>query len=224
MATYKLNVARIRGCPPPAQVDTACERFGLPETEEFGVLQHTATDSAAFATVIRRTQTAIPRLDADRQEVTAEPVEKVTVYPFGVIPAREVLEIYAGGATAAEQIGVFLASCLALPAVVEPIELDVLSAVDKLLETAKRAQLIAARVSEYAHNAYMSGAYAPKFLDSQHGRDFLAEYGEFVTSARVRFHAAAGRATVNLSPKAAFSYSCGEDDQVEVQGLLRQLV
>ncbi|MFW6133440.1 MAG: hypothetical protein ACOC8F_06040 [Planctomycetota bacterium] len=224
MATFKLNVARVRGCPPPATVDEACEEFGLPDTEEFGVLHHTATDVTAFATIVRKTQTSIQRLDPDHREVTAEAVEKVTVYPFGVSPARELLEVYAGGAGAVEQVGVFLGSCLAFPAVVDPIELDVPVAVDTLLDSAKRARLAAVRVNEYAHNAYMSGPYAPKFLDTQHGRDFLAEYGEFVTAARVRFQASGGRVTVNITPKAALSYSCSEDDQVEVQNLLRRLV
>ncbi|MBS3735371.1 MAG: hypothetical protein KGY99_10690 [Phycisphaerae bacterium] len=224
MATFKLNMARIRGCPPPAAVDEACEHFGLPETEEFGVLRHTATETTAFATVIRKTQTSVQRLDADNREITSEPVEKVAVYPFGISPAHQRLEVYAGGAGAVEQVGVFLGSCLALPAVVDPVELDMPAAIDRVLETARRAQLVAVRVNEYAHNAYMSGPYAPKFLDSQHGRDFLSEYGEFVTSARLRFQAAAGRATVTLSPAAACSYSCNDDDQPEVQALLRQLV
>jgi len=223
MATYKLNLARIQNCPRPKSLAEAMESFGLPETEEFGVLNHSATDKAVFATIIRKTQAAIQRLDEQTREVTAAAVEKVTVYPFAVQPSREVLEIYAGSAAGIEQVGTFLASCLQLPTIVEPIELDIPSAVDKLAADTRKFQLRSIRVSEYAHSSYMSGPYAPKFLDTQHGMDFLAEYADFVTAAGVRFATQSGRATVHLSPKACFSYACGEDDTAEVQSVLRQL-
>ena len=224
MASFKLNIARIRGCPPAGEVGKAIEEYGLPEDEEFGVLNSSFTDRAAFATIVRKTQSAVQRLDPDSREVTAAAVEKVTLYPVAVHPAREVLEIYAGSAAGIEQVGAFFGSCLALPTVVDPIDLDILAAVDKLAKSAKRFQLRSIRISEYAHDSYMSGPYAPKFLDSEHGRDFLGEYAEFVKAAGVRFQTQSGRATVNLSPKACFGYSCNEEDQAEVQALLRKLI
>ena len=33
MATYKLNIAKIRGCPPPAELDKALAAYGLPEDD-----------------------------------------------------------------------------------------------------------------------------------------------------------------------------------------------
>lgn len=224
MASYKLNVARIQGCPAPMEVDKAMADFALPETEEFGVLNHSATPSAALGTVVRKTQQAVQTLDEETGELTASAVEKVQAYPFAVRPEAEVLEVYAGSTSTIEQLGVFFSSCLALPTVVEQIELDVLSAIEKLGTLTQRFQLRAARVSDYAHNSYMAGAYAPKFLDSQHGINFLQEYADFVSTAQVRFAGPSGRVNVHLSPKACFRYSCHEDDQATVQSILRKLL
>ena len=70
----------------------------------------------------------------------------------------------------------------------------------------------------------MVGTYAPKFLDSESGKDFLSEHEEYVTSAGVRFSGPTGRINVLLGPKASFSYSCNEDDQAAAQAVLRELV
>jgi hypothetical protein len=223
MATYKLNVARVRGCPPVAEVTQALEEFGLPDTEEFGVLNHTAGGDAVFATIVRKTQQTVQRLDVEAREVTSAPVERATAYPFAVQPAQERLEIYAGSATGIEQVSLFLSGCLALPTVVDPIELDLLSAVQRLSTETQKFQLRAARVSEYAHNSFMSGPYAPKFLDTQHGVDFMEKYADYITSASVRFAGQSGKINVTLSPKACFNYSCHEDDQTIAQTMLRKL-
>jgi hypothetical protein len=224
MATHRLNVGRIQGCPSPAQLEEALADFGLPETEEFGVLNHSATPEAVFGTVVRTVQQSVQRLDAKAQQVSPVTVEKVLVYPFAVRPKAELLEVYAGSGTVLEQMGTFFAGCLALPVLVEPIELDLPAALEKLAARTERYQLRSVRVSEYAHSSYMSGPYAPRFLDSDHGMDFLAEYAEFVTSATVRFAAPAGRASVKLSPKASFSFSCQEDDRPAVLSVLRRLL
>lgn len=224
MASFKLNIARIRGCPDAKKLSRLLEEFGLPESEEFGVLNHTATDDAVFATIVRKTQQAVQKLDTDAKEITTAPIEKVTVYPFGIRPGKEILEIYAGSATGIEQVGLFLASYLALPVVVDQIELDIASAIDKISAAAERFQLRAIRVSDYAHNSFMAGPYAPKFLDSEHGKDFLNEYVEHITSASVRFAGPTGRINVTLNPKACFAYSCSEDDQTVAQAMLRKLI
>ena len=49
MASYKLNIATVRGCPPAAQVAQAMKEFGLPEEAEFGVLNVTATPQAVWS-------------------------------------------------------------------------------------------------------------------------------------------------------------------------------
>lgn len=224
MATFRLNMARIRGCPAPREVAAAMEEFGLPRDEEFGVLSASATEKSVFGTIVRKTEQAVPRLDARTREVTPQAVERAAAYPFGIRPDVEALEVYAGSSSACEQVGIFLSSCLALPVVVEAIEVDIPSAVDRLGSSTEKFQLVGVRLSEYAHNSYMAGPYAPKFLDSQHGRDFLLEYEAVVTAASVRFAAPGGRAGVHLSTKAGFRFSCAEEDQPFVQSILRKLV
>jgi hypothetical protein len=224
MASFKLNIAHVTGCPPPKTLADALEEFGLPESEEFGVLQHSATSEAVFGTIIRRTQQAVQKIDAENKEVTSSPVEKVTLYPFGVKPSTGVLEVYAGSAAGIEQVGNFFAGCLALPTVVEAIELDIPSAIEKLTKTAQRFQLRGLRVNEYAHNSYMLGVYAPKFLDSAHGMEFMEKYSQFIANAQVRFQGPSGKVNVTLTPKASFAFSCNEDDQPTVQSVLRKLV
>lgn len=223
MASFKLNFARIQNCPPPAQVAKALEKYGLPESEEYGVLSHQVSESAIFATIIRRTQQAVQKLDTDSKQLTASPVEKVTVYPFAIKPSTGRLEIYAGAASGIEQIGVFLAGCLALPTLVDPIEVDIPASLDKLAANCKNFQLRSIRVTDYAHNSYMVGPYAPKFLDTEHGREFMDEHLEFITGASVRFAGPKGRVTASISPNACFTYSCNEDDQAVVQSILRKL-
>ena len=224
MATFKFNLASLDHCPDPKTVVEAMEEFGLPDGDEFGVLNSTASDKAIYATVIRRTQQAVQRLDDETREVLTTAVEKVSVLPMGLFPARQRLELYEGTASSIEQIGAFLGSALALPAVVNPIEVDVVSAVRRLREQTERFQLRAARIREYAHSSYVAGPYGPKFLDSESGLEFLEEHAEDVTSASVRFQGPGGRATVTLAPNACFRYSlANEDDKPAIQSLLRKL-
>ena len=224
MASFKLNIAKVRGCPPAAELGEAIEEFGLPETEEFGVLNCNAGGSMVYGTLVRKSQQTVQRLDQEMKEVTATAVEKATVYPFGINPSKKIIEVYAGSATGIEQVAAFLASHLALPVVVDPIEIDVLSAIEKLLMQTEKFQLRAARVGDYTHNSFMNGTYAPKFLDTEHGKDFLEEYADHIKSASVRFAGPTGRITATLTPNACFGYACNEDDQQHAQTQLRKLL
>jgi hypothetical protein len=134
------------------------------------------------------------------------------------------LEVYAGSAAAIEQVGAFLSNCLALPVVVETIEIEVADALDKLAQHTKNLQLRSIRVSEYAHNSFMIGPYAPKFLDSEHGKEFMEQYADFITTASVRFAGSKGKVTASLSTKACFGFACHEDDVSVVKSILRKLV
>lgn len=224
MASFKLNIARLRGCPDPQEVDKAMAEWGLPDDDAYGVLDHSVAGEAAYATIVRKTQQTIQCVDAEAKEMTATIVERAAAIPFGVRPSKEILEVYAGSASAIEQVGLFFSSCLAMPVTAEPIDLDVGSAIDKLRSLTERCELRAARVKDYAHNSFMSGTYAPKFLDTEHGRDFLEEYGEHIAAASVRFTGQNGRINVSLSSKSCFGFSCDEEDQPLAQSILRKLV
>ncbi len=224
MASFKLNIANIQGCPPAEELVSLMHEYGLPEGDEFGVLTATASGGSAFGTILRRTKQAVQKLDPESNEVVSDAVEKVTLYPFGVRPETNRLEVYAGSKAAIEQVGVFFGSCLALPTVVETLELDVQAAIQWLSENTQRFQLKSIRVNEYAHNSYMLGPYSPKFLDTAHGQEFMEQYGEFIATASARFQGPTGRVNVTLRPLAVMNFSCNEDDQHEVQSILRKLV
>jgi hypothetical protein len=225
MATYKLNIATLDNAPPVDKLAETLDAFGLPEDDPFGVLTSSSSSAAAFATVIRRVTQTVQTLDPAGPDITSAAVEKVHLLPMGLFPKRGVLELYDGSATSIEQVAEFLASSLALPTVVNAIPLDIPAAIGKLRESTETFQLRGVRITDYAHNSYMLGTYGPKFLDTEHGIEFLAEYAEFVQTATVRFQAPAGRVNLTLCPTAFFRFSLSEDDdQPAVQAILRKLL
>ena len=218
-----MNFATCRGLGEPGEIVEALERFGLAETEEVGVLHADGAGPAAFGTLVRRTNLTIQRVDAETREVLTDVVERVALLPFGAFPGQERLEVYAGGSSAVEQVGAFLATGLGMAVVTDPIELDLVGAIEKLMNETSKFQLRAVRATDYAANSYMIGTYAPKFMDTDHGLQFMEQYAEALKSVQVRFAGSSGRATATLAPNACFSYSCPEDDQPEIQQILRKL-
>jgi hypothetical protein len=223
MASYKLIIAHIRGCPLPKKLAELMEKYGLPDGDEYGVLDCSAGPEALAGTIVRRTQQTVQKLDQANKAITAQPVERITTYPFAVYPAKERLEIFAGSSASIDVMAAFFSSCLAQPTVIEPFELDIPAAVEKL-SGSKRFQIRSVRVSDFAHNSYMIGPYSPKFTDNEHGKSFLYQYEAGLTAASVRFQGATGRVTLSLPKTACFSYSCKEEDQTAVKALLRSLV
>jgi hypothetical protein len=224
MASYKLNIARIKGAPKPAELDKLLEEFGLPESEEYGILSHSVSDAACFGRLIRRTQQTFQKLDEETKDLVTGQIEKVTVYDFAVVPGKELLEVYAGSAAGIKELGAFFSSGLGLSTVVEPVEVDVLSAIEKLAKNTKKFVLRSVRVSDFAHNSYMIGPYTPKFTDSEHGQDFMQQYAEAIKSASVRFQGPNGKVTASITPTGCFTYSCADDDPPTVKTILRGLV
>jgi hypothetical protein len=223
MASYKFNMATIRGCPSPKELDTLLKAYGMPEGDEFGVLEHQAATESTTANIVRRTMQVYQALDPQTLQVNSRQIEKVTLIPFAVLPKKEMLEIYAGSSGTIKDVALFLGGSLALSVVVEEIELDVIGAIEKLAGATQKFQLRSVRVSDFAHNSYMIGPYMPKFADSEHGKDFMDQYAEAVTTASVKFQGPHGRVTVQLKPTACFSYSCHEEDRQTVRAILRNL-
>lgn len=224
MASFKLNLAIIDGCPPAQDLAGRIESFGLPADEEFAVLNCTASTTAVMATVVRRTSQTIQRLDAENHEVATASVEKATALPVGFFPDKHRLEVYEGSASAVDSIAAFLADGLGLSTVVQTVNIDIPSAIRTLQKNTKQFQLKSIRITEYAHNSYMLGPYGPKFLETEAGMEFLQEYADFCTSATAKFQGPHGRVSVTVSPKACFRYSISnEDDKPYVQNLLRQV-
>lgn len=224
MASFKINFATCKGLGEPSVLAAAMEEYGLAETEEIGVLHASAAAGAAFGTLVRRTNLSVQKVNPESKEVTSSTVERISLIPFGAFTKHERLEVYAGSAASVEEVGTFFSGALAMSTVTERIELDLLSVVERLMKTAQKFQLRSVRVTDYAADSYMIGPYAPKFMDTDHGLKFLEQYAEALKSVQVRFAAPTGRGTATLTPNAAFSYSCNEDDQPAVQQMLRELL
>ena len=62
---------------------------------------------------------------------------------------------------------------------------DIWSAIEKLLMQTEKFQLRAGRVTDYTHNSFMNGTYAPKFLDTEHGKDSDRESDFFLRIALI---------------------------------------
>lgn len=225
MASFKLNIAILDNCPDAAKIGKAIESYGLPENEEFGVLGCTASDSVVYAQILRRTSQAIQKFDPETSEVATTSVEKAVVIPCGIFPQKGVIETYEGTSTSLDQMANFLTGSLALNTVVTQIPVDIPSAIDKLKANTPGFQLKSVRVSEYAANSYMSGAYAPNFFETEHGCEFIKEYLEYITQASVRFQGPHGKVSLTLTPKACFRYSiANEEDKNLVQAAIRKLL
>jgi len=224
VASYKLNIASCRGLPAADEIVRGLEEFGLAEGEPYGVLDASQGSGAAFGTLIRRTNMPVKRIEPKTRQVLTEAVERVALVGFGAFPAAERLEAYAGSASALKDVDALLTTGLALAVVTDPIELDVLSCVEKLMKNTQRFQLRSVRVTDYAANSYMIGAYVPKFMDTDHGLQFLEDYAEALKSAQVRFAGPTARVNLTITPNACFSYSCSEDDQPAVQEIVRKLL
>jgi len=225
MASYRITFGYIRQSPDAATLGAALAAYGLPDDDEFGVLNANVDRQAAWATLVQTTVQDVTRLDRQAGELVGETIEKAKAIPMKIIPGENRLEVYAGPASIIETVQVFFAGGAALPVVIEPITIDIPGAVEKLASRTKRFQLKKFRTKTYCHNSYMSGPYAPKFLDNQHGQDFMEEYAEKAAAATVRFQMPSGPATVHLSPTASFSYSVKDENDVEaIQKLLRELL
>jgi hypothetical protein len=224
MASYKLNIAKIQGAPPARELLQLFNDYGLPDDEEFGVLDCSASDEVLYASILRKTHQAIQRFDGESGEISTTAVEKASILRVGIFPKRCVIELYDGTASSFDYMTNFLGSHLALPIVIDTIDMDIPASVRFLQKSTKRFVLKSIRVSDYAHSSYMIGPYTPKFLETEAGMDFLEEYTDFTTSASCRFQTSRGRATVTLTPKTCLRFTLSnEEDKAEMHTLLRKM-
>ena len=105
----------------------------MPADQEFGVLNHQATEQAVFGTVARRFEQAVQTVDPESKEVTSQAVERVNLYPFGVKPSTEVLELYGGPASGIEEELLEAAACEVTPASRLSCQITMTDALDGLV-------------------------------------------------------------------------------------------
>lgn len=224
MSTYKLNLARVRGLPAADELAEIMTVFGLPEGTGYGVLSADAAGDTLHARIVAFDAKSVETLDRETGEVGNTIIETVAPIAFAAYRQAERLEVYSGSMPAIFHVAEFFGSELALAVVVDPVELDLLSAVDRLLREQPKCQLRSATTSDYAASSYMIGGYGPKFMDTDHGRIFLEEYLAGLKSVQLRFAGPNGRVTVTLRPNGCLNYTCNDDDQSHVRSILRKLI
>ena len=208
MASFRLNFARVRGLPTIGKLISSLRAFGMPPEQEFGVLDSIVAGDAVSATLLHRTNRPIRQIDATRTGITMIPIEHVAVYPMRLFPSKGRIEIHGGSSNAVGRVHEFLASHLSLPVLTELLDLDVARAIEKLSGTVEKFQLRSVRVAEYSVSSYASGPYRPRFLDSEHGMEFIGQHDGGVVEASVRFSGQHGKVSAVISQKACFRYRC----------------
>lgn len=226
MASYKLNIARVRGLPTASELTELLAAYGIRPEEEFGIQPDSVAggEQVVSAVLLNRTARDLVSEDPATGRGSLKRVESLAIYKFRLWPGREQLEVCSGGAKSLELLGLFLSGSLALPTVTECHELDLIELVDLLGGSMQRFSIKTARVTDYAHNSYMIGPYAPKFSSLEHGMGFIREHEAALASVTVRFVIQSSRVTLTLTPKACFGFSCHEDVVSQVIVLLRGLV
>jgi len=223
MASYTLNIARTRGCPTAGELRKKLTDYGVQPETGFAVLDVAKGSAFVRGTLVRLVAQQYPHLDGEAEQLDTQVVEKAVALPLSLWPGKGRLEIAAGSKTGIEDVGAFLASELALSVVVDPIEIDLVDAVEWLAANANRFQLRSATISDYAHNSYMIGKYSPKFMDTDHGLKLLEGYAEATDAVVVRFVLGA-RVNLTIRPSGCFSYSLkDEGDNDQVKKILREL-
>ena len=222
MASYKLNIGMVRGCPSTAELATKMEM--LPdEDERFTILDLNHTPTALKCRLVRFSNQVIKGWDPQRRDVEEVVVRKAEVLPLLILPPKGIVEVQAGSIRSLEQVDVLLTQELGLAVTVEPIEFDVIDLIRKVRQEVQAFQLVSAAVDLFSANSYTLGVYRPRFEDTEHGLDFLDEHEEAIKTARVRFAGKSGKVTVTLSPNSAFAFSCRADDYDQVSALLRRV-
>ncbi len=225
---HTLNISLVRGLGAGARsvedVVKAMDEYGVAPTESIGVLKASCTPRAVLASLIRRTTKTISKVNVETGDPEVSAVAHEDLYPFGLFWGEAGrLELYGGGSQAVGCVVGFLAGDLGLKISVDPIEVDLMGAVDKLAPL-RKFYIRQATTASYAANSYMIGNYSPKFIDTDTGRDFIEQYAEALSKVTVRWAGQAGHVTATLTPQAAFGYSCHDDDQIATQQILRGLV
>ncbi len=222
MASFKLNIGMVRGCPTSSELATKLKMIP-DEDERFTILDLNYTDTALKCRLVRFSNQVVTSWDGEKREVEEVVIRKAEVLPLLILPPKGIVEVQAGSIRSLEQVDVLLSQELGLAVTVEPIEFDVIDLIRKVREQVQGFQLLAAAVDLFSANSYTLGVYRPKFEDTENGLEFLEQYAEAIKTARVRFAGKTGKVTVTLSPHSAFAFSCREDDYDPVSALLRRV-
>ena len=232
MPSFQMHIASIAGCDPDELVDRLKQFIeGQGDSaREFVVLKyHRRKGSHAVRIdLARRIQCELQTIAAGpggKLSLTATPAARAVASTVLINTKAERIETYGPGSQSLDHAADgFLINELGLPVLWERMKVDLSAAIDKLAAEVERLRIVNTGVGDYSHNSYMIGPYTPKFLDSQHGIDFLQEYIEGVKTVRVKFAGPAGPVGLSVKPVSSFSGSIrDEDDLAYVQSICRKL-
>ena len=172
VASYKLNIGMVRGCPEEAELATKMEM--LPDADErFAVLDLNHTSTALKCRLVRFTNQVVKGWNDRDREVEEVVVRKAEALPLLILPPKGIVEVQAGSIRSLEQVDVLLSQELGLAVTVEPIAFDVIDLIRKVREEVQAFQLLSAAVDLFSANSYTLGVYRPKFEDTENGLEFL---------------------------------------------------
>lgn len=225
MGAYRLNLATCQGLLPAAALAARLEML-KPKADddyEFAVLEVRAAESIVQADILVRSWRKVQQWDPDKKAMTEHEVRVEKVLPAMLWPEKELMATVSGGVRTLETVYVLLATELALPVVYSVVELDLLQAVQSLQKTQTRFQLKAVKHSEFASDSYTSGPFAPRFLDTVHGLEFVEEYQPAIQAVTCTFAGPSRRVRIVMRDQVGFSYSCHDDDADAVKKVLMDL-
>ena len=236
MPSFQLHIARITPDMKPADIAKAVDHYADGQSRdpgrEFTVLNCHAYPQSGLVQISLARQVgcqiqsiaALDKKKPDAFELVTRDVLRVTPLDMAINTKLGLLETYGGGTGSIENASMFLAGALALAVLAEAQKIDVIKAIDWLTANVERLQVRRSDISDYSHNSYMIGPYAPKFLDSQHGLDFTQEYIAGVKKVAVRFSGPAGHIGLNLTAAASFTGTVkDEDDLPHAQSICRKI-
>ena len=235
MPSYQIHYATVAGLPDASMIVDAVKLYGEKQAVaagEFVVLDVAGSKTAARIALAYVAAKKINGVrpgcgcDGGHEKELGMDIEQVNVaIPFDLrlCTKNDQLKTYGPGVWSIEHSGVFLSGAMAFPTLISEIELKVEKSLEILCQKVDRLTIVGAEVSDYSHDRYMLGKYAPKFLDTDHGLDFVGEYVDSLKAITVQWPGASGKVRMKLTSAASFSFTAHEDDFQQVEAICTHL-
>jgi len=229
MAVNKLNLAYVRGIEDTAAIAEGLREYGCPESDAYGFLDvgHSERGSSVWGQLVMAKESVINKLNRQKNIVEEQHIIKDVIVPWKIIDAgggNGVLEVYAGGKRVFEHIGAAFAIALGEPLTIDVPDIDVFDKMKSLEQDVKKPIVKSAVIKNYAHTEGVNGVFRAKF-NSTEAHDFIDQLpsGSVVESMTVKFFALDKKASITIRNDSCYGFSCGEDDKMYVEGLIREL-
>ena len=228
MPSYQIHYATVAGLPDASMIVDAVKLYGEKQAVaagEFVVLDVAGSKTAARIALayVAAKKINVVRPSDGEMGMEVDQVNIAIPFELRLCTKTEQLKTYGPGVWSIEHSGVFLSGAMAFPTLISEIELKVEKSLEILREKVDRLTIVGAEVSDYSHDRYMLGKYAPKFLDTDHGLDFVGEYVDSLKAITVQWPGASGKVRMKLTSAASFSFTAHEDDFQQVEAICTHL-